>query len=105
MSVIKKTRKVTVRTIARMKRHNEKITVLTAYDYFTAGLLDKAGIDILLVGDSAANVVHGFRSTLPITMELMLGHTAAVARGTERALVVADMPFMSLSAFDLSRRG
>jgi len=95
MSVVKKREKVTVNTIARMKSRGEKIAVLTAYDYFTARLLDQAGIDILLVGDSAANVVHGFTSTLPISLDIMIGHTAAVARGREKALVVADMPFLS----------
>jgi 3-methyl-2-oxobutanoate hydroxymethyltransferase len=95
MSVIKKREKVTAQTIVRMKKRGEKIAVLTAYDYFTARLLDQAGIDILLVGDSAANVVHGFSSTLPISMDIMVSHTAAVARGRSRALLIADMPFMS----------
>jgi 3-methyl-2-oxobutanoate hydroxymethyltransferase len=95
MSVVKKREKVTTHTIVRMKKRGEKIAVLTAYDYFTARLLDQAGIDILLVGDSAANVIHGHTSTLPIGMDVMISHTAAVARGTEKALVVADMPFMS----------
>ncbi|MCX6834531.1 MAG: 3-methyl-2-oxobutanoate hydroxymethyltransferase [candidate division Zixibacteria bacterium] len=95
MSVVKKRDKVTVNTITRMKSRNEKIAVLTAYDYFTARLLDQAGIDILLVGDSAANVIHGHTSTLPIGMDIMIGHTAAVSRGREKALVVADMPFLS----------
>ena len=95
MSVIEKREKVTTHTIVRMKKHGEKIAVLTAYDYFTAQLLDQAGIDILLVGDSAANVIHGYASTLPIGMDVMVSHTAAVARGRSRALVVADMPFMS----------
>jgi 3-methyl-2-oxobutanoate hydroxymethyltransferase len=95
MSVIKKRDKITTHTIVRMKKRSEKIAVLTAYDFFTARLLDQAGIDILLVGDSAANVVHGFASTLPIGMDVMVSHTAAVARGRTRALVIADMPFMS----------
>jgi len=95
MSVVKKREKVTAHTIVRMKKRGEKIAVLTAYDYFTARLLDQAGIDILLVGDSAANVIHGHTSTLPIGLDVMISHTAAVARGTEKALVVADMPFMS----------
>jgi len=95
MSVVKKREKVTTHTIVRMKKRGEKIAVLTAYDYFTARLLDQAGIDILLVGDSAANVIHGHTSTLPIGMDVMICHTAAVARGSEKALVVADMPFMS----------
>jgi len=95
MSVIDNRKKVTTQSIMRMKSRGEKITALTAYDYFVAGLLDKSGIDILLVGDSAANVVHGHKTTLPITMELMIGHTAAVARGSNHALVVSDMPFLS----------
>lgn len=95
MSVTKKTKKVTASTIVDMKARGEKIAVLTAYDYFVAGLLDEAGVDILLVGDSAANVIHGMPSTLPITMDVMVAHTAAVARGAKRAMVIADMPFMS----------
>ena len=95
MSVVKKRDKVTVNTIARMKSRGERIAVLTAYDYYTARLLDQAGIDILLVGDSAANVIHGLTTTLPIGMDIMVGHTAAVSRGREKALVVADMPFLS----------
>jgi len=95
MSVVRKREKITVNTIARMKSRSDKIAVLTAYDYFTARLLDQAGIDILLVGDSAANVIHGYTSTLPISMDIMIGHTAAVSRGREKALVVADMPFLS----------
>lgn len=95
MSVVKNKNKVTVQSVVRMKSRGEKIAVLTAYDYFTAGLLDEAGIDILLVGDSAANVIHGYDSTLPITMDVMIAHTAAVARGAKRSLIVADMPFLS----------
>jgi 3-methyl-2-oxobutanoate hydroxymethyltransferase len=95
MSVVKKRDKITVQTIVRMKKRSEKIAVLTAYDYFTAGLLDRAGVDIIIVGDSAANVVHGYASTLPIGMDVMVSHTAAVARGRTRTLVVSDMPFMS----------
>ncbi|MBD3404062.1 3-methyl-2-oxobutanoate hydroxymethyltransferase [candidate division GN15 bacterium] len=95
MSSIKSQNKVNVHTFTRMKTKGERIAVLTAYDYFTARLLDQAGVDALLVGDSAANVVHGYDSTLPIDMDLMVAHTAAVARGAERALVIADMPFLS----------
>lgn len=98
MSVVRDNKKITVNTIVRRKTKGRKIAVLTAYDFFIAGLLDRAGIDILLVGDSAANVIHGFDSTLPITMDIMIAHTAAVARGTSRALVVADMPFMSFQS-------
>lgn len=95
MSVVKDRKKVTVATIARMKSRGERIAVLTAYDYFTARLLDEAGVDILLVGDSAANVIHGFHTTLPMTMDIMVAHTAAVARGNRKALIIADMPFLS----------
>ena len=95
MSVIKKRKKVTVQTIRRMKSQGDKIAVLTAYDHYMAGLLDQVGIDILLVGDSASNVIHGFQTTLPIGMDIMVSHTAAVARGNDKALIVADMPFMS----------
>ena len=78
-----------------LKRQGEKLAVLTAYDYPTARLLDESGIDILLVGDSLGMVVLGFPDTTHVTMEHMLHHTAAVARGAERALVVADLPFAS----------
>lgn len=87
--------RVTIRTLREMKRRGERFPVLTAYDYPTARLLDEAGIPVILVGDSLGQVVLGYGSTLPVTMEEMLHHTRAVARGTRRALVVADMPFMS----------
>jgi 3-methyl-2-oxobutanoate hydroxymethyltransferase len=87
--------KVTVQTIARMKRKGERIVALTAYDYPTAMILDTAGIDLVLVGDSAANVVYGDDTTLRIGMDEMLYHTRAVSAAVERALVVADMPFLS----------
>ena len=78
-----------------MKRRGEKIVVLTAYDVLFARILDAAGVDVLLVGDSLGQVVAGFDSTLPVTLDMMIHHGAAVCRGTERALVVVDMPFMS----------
>lgn len=87
--------KVTTTKLLQMKSAGEKITMLTAYDYPTAGLLDKAGIDIILVGDSLGMVVLGYENTLPVTIEEMIHHTRAVTRGTGRALVVADMPFLS----------
>lgn len=90
-----KERKVTVREVLKMKREGEKITALTAYDYTTARLLDEAGIDIVLVGDSLSNVFQGNETTLPVTMEEMLYHTKAVSKAVKRAMVVADMPFLS----------
>lgn len=87
--------KVTTLSLKEMKSKGEKITMLTAYDYLMATLLDESGVDILLVGDSLAMVTLGYETTLPVTMEEMLHHTAAVARGAKRAMVVGDMPFMS----------
>lgn len=77
------------------KANNEKITMLTAYDYSTAKILDEAGVDVLLVGDSLAMVALGYDSTIPVTMDEMLHHTRAVSKGVKNALVVGDMPFMS----------
>ncbi|MCK4548131.1 MAG: 3-methyl-2-oxobutanoate hydroxymethyltransferase [Candidatus Eisenbacteria sp.] len=91
-------KKITVPCIRKMKSSGEKITVLTAYDYPTARLLDRAGVEILLVGDSVGNVVLGYENTLPVTVAEMVHHTAAVARAKPTALVVADMPFMSYQA-------
>jgi len=88
-------KKVTVVTLQEMKRRGEKITMLTAYDYCTALLMDQSEIDVLLVGDSLGMVVMGDENTLSVTMDQMIHHTLAVARGTKRALVVGDMPFMS----------
>ena len=87
--------KVTTVSLLQKKQKGEKITALTAYDFSTARLLDEAGVDIALVGDSLGMVVLGYDSTVPVTMEDMLHHTAAVARGVRRAMVVGDMPFMS----------
>lgn len=87
--------RVTTAVLQEMKEKGIKSTLLTAYDYPTACLLDEAGIDILLVGDSLGNVVLGYENTLPVTMEESLHHTAAVARGAKRAMVVGDMPFLS----------
>lgn len=86
---------VTIETIIGMKKAGEKIACLTAYDYPFAKILDEAGMDIILVGDSAANVFAGERTTLPITMEEMLYHTKVVCNAVKNALVVADMPFLS----------
>jgi 3-methyl-2-oxobutanoate hydroxymethyltransferase len=87
--------KVRVNHLARIKQNGGRIAALTAYDFLTAQLLDRAGIDMILVGDSLANVVLGYATTLPVTMDEMLHHTKAVARGVARALTVADMPFLS----------
>jgi len=87
--------RVTVPEIVKMKQAGRKIAMLTAYDYTFARILDDAGIDIMLVGDSVASVVQGRDSTLPVTMEEMIYHTRAVARGRKRALLVGDMPFLS----------
>ncbi|MHB9094130.1 MAG: 3-methyl-2-oxobutanoate hydroxymethyltransferase [Eubacteriales bacterium] len=87
--------KITTLKLKEMKQRGEKITVLTCYDYSTAKMLDKAGIDVLLVGDSLGMVLLGYDSTIPVTMEDMMIHTKAVSKGTKKALVVGDMPFMS----------
>ena len=90
-----KRRKVTTARLAEMKARGEKIAMLTAYDFLFARILDQAGIDVVLVGDSAANVIHGFETSVPITLDQMISHAAAVVRGVQRALVVVDMPFGS----------
>lgn len=87
--------KVTTQTVVQMKQQNEKISMLTAYDYTMAGIVDSAGIDVILVGDSASNVMAGFDTTVPMTLDHMIYHTSCVVRGVERALVIADLPFMS----------
>jgi len=90
-----KKRRVTTARLLEMKGRGEKIAMLTAYDYSFARILDQAGLDVLLVGDSAANVIHGHETTIPITLEQMIDHAASVVRAVERALVVVDMPFGS----------
>lgn len=97
--IVKKLPHVTTRRLLEMKEQGEKIAMLTAYDYTTARILDRSGVDVILVGDSASNVFSGHDTTLPITIEEMIYHTKAVVRGvqaeTSRAMVVIDMPFMS----------
>jgi len=87
--------RVTINQIKDMKQTGEKIVMLTAYDYSTAKLVDQVGVPLILVGDSLGMVVLGYESTIPVTMEVMLHHTKAVVRGTEQALVIGDMPFMT----------
>ncbi|MDR3176492.1 MAG: 3-methyl-2-oxobutanoate hydroxymethyltransferase [Desulfovibrio sp.] len=97
--------KNTIQTFRQAKEKNEKQAVLTAYDYSTAKIMDEAGINCILVGDSLGNVVLGYKDTLPVTMEDMLHHTKAVARAVNNALLIADMPFMSFqtSVYDAVR--
>ncbi|MFQ3333109.1 MAG: 3-methyl-2-oxobutanoate hydroxymethyltransferase [Flavobacteriales bacterium] len=96
MSVAKKDyKKVTTNTLGEMKQNGEKISMLTAYDYTLAKIIDGAGIDVILVGDSASNVMAGHETTLPITLDQMIYHAASVVRAVDRALVVVDMPFGS----------
>jgi len=95
MSATLERKKITVPAILEMKKRGEKIAMLTAYDFLFGQILDDAGLDILLVGDSGAMVFSGHDTTLPITLEEMIYHTRAVRRGVKRALLVADMPFLS----------
>lgn len=88
-------KRVSTQRILEMKKSGEKITMLTGYDYTIAGLLDEAGVDIILVGDSAANVFAGYETTLPITLDQMIYHAASVVRAAKRALVIVDLPFGS----------
>ncbi len=88
-------KKITTHQLQEMKSRGEKITMLTAYDYSMARILDSAGIDVLLVGDSASNVMAGHETTLPITLDQMIYHASSVVRGVSRALVVVDIPFGS----------
>ncbi len=87
--------RITINQIKEMKQKGEKITMLTAYDYTTAKIIDEVGIPLILVGDSLGMVVLGYESTIPVTMDEMLHHTKAVVRGTKQAMVIGDMPFMS----------
>jgi 3-methyl-2-oxobutanoate hydroxymethyltransferase len=95
MSTQNKITRKTILDIKKMKMQGEKITMLTAYDYGMAAILDESDIDILLVGDSLGNVVLGYDSTLPVTMEDMVRHTQAVARGANKSMIITDMPFLS----------
>ncbi|HLF45300.1 MAG TPA: 3-methyl-2-oxobutanoate hydroxymethyltransferase [Chitinophagaceae bacterium] len=95
MSVHKEIKKVTTHTLQKMKAAGEKISMLTAYDFSFARMIDAAGIDIILVGDSASNVMAGHETTLPITLDQMIYHASSVIRGVNRCLVVVDLPFGS----------
>src|SRR5450631_3562890 len=96
MSIAKKEfKKITTHSIQEMKSAGEKISMLTAYDYTMAKIFDAAKIDVLLVGDSASNVMHGHETTLPITLDEMISHASSVIRAVDRALVVVDLPFGS----------
>ncbi|MCH2449650.1 MAG: 3-methyl-2-oxobutanoate hydroxymethyltransferase [Gracilimonas sp.] len=87
--------KITTQTVVDMKSKGEKISMLTAYDFTMAQIIDQAGIEIILVGDSASNVMAGHETTVPMTLDHMIYHTSCVVRGVNRALVIADLPFMS----------
>ena len=95
MSVHQEIKKVTTLTLSELKRKGEKISMLTAYDYSLAKIVDASGIDVILVGDSASNVMAGHETTLPITLDQMIYHAASVVRAVNRALVIVDLPFGS----------
>ena len=96
MSVAKKQyKRITTKSLVEMKANGEKISMLTAYDYTMAKIVDGAGIDVILVGDSASNVMAGHETTLPITLNEMIYHASSVVRAVERSLVVVDLPFGS----------
>jgi 3-methyl-2-oxobutanoate hydroxymethyltransferase len=95
MSVTKEVKIITTHTLQKMKAAGEKISMITAYDYSFAKIFDSAGIDIILVGDSASNVMAGHETTLPITLDQMIYHASSVVRGSKRSLIVVDLPFGS----------
>src|SRR6056300_353490 len=99
MSAAKKTyARITTKTLHEMKANGEKISMLTAYDFTLGGIVDQAGVDIILVGDSASNVMAGHETTLPITLDQMIYHASSVVRAVKRALVVVDLPFGTYQA-------
>ncbi|MCE3229553.1 MAG: panB [Bacteroidetes bacterium] len=98
MSVHKEIKKVTTHVLQEMKQRGEKISMLTAYDYTMAKIIDNSGIDVILVGDSASNVMAGHETTLPITLDQMIYHASSVIRAIDRALVVVDLPFGAYQA-------
>jgi len=95
MSVHKEVKRITTHTLQEMKNNGEKIAMLTAYDYSMAAIVDDAGVDVILVGDSASNVMAGHETTLPITLDQMIYHASSVVRAVKRALVIVDLPFGS----------
>src|ERR1035437_8902550 len=95
MSIHKQIKKVTTHVLLEMKHKGERISMLTAYDFTMARIVDDAGIDIILVGDSASNVMAGHETTLPITLDQMIYHASSVVRAVKRALIVVDLPFGS----------
>src|SRR6201990_2400823 len=95
MSVHKEVKRITTHVLQKMKIDGEKISMLTAYDYSMAGIFDDAGIDVILVGDSASNVMAGHETTLPITLDQMIYHASSVVRAIKRSFVVVDLPFGS----------
>ena len=97
-SAKKKYARITTKTLLEMKANGEKIAMLTAYDFTLGGIVDQAGIDIILVGDSASNVMAGHETTLPITLDQMIYHASSVVRAVKRALVVVDLPFGTYQA-------
>ena len=97
-SGLKRPPKITTQTVVEMKHRGEKISMLTAYDYTMAKIVDQAGMDIILVGDSASNVMAGYETTVPITLDQMIYHASGVVRAVERALVVVDLPFGTYQA-------
>lgn len=98
MSVHKEVKRVTTNVLLEMKKRGEKIAMLTAYDFTMARIIDSSGIDVILIGDSASNVMAGHETTLPITLDQMIYHASSVVRAVERALVVVDLPFGSYQA-------
>src|ERR1044071_8628572 len=95
MSVNKEIKRVTTNTLQKLKAKGEKISMITAYDFSFARIFDGAGVDVILVGDSASNVMAGHETTLPITLDQMIYHASSVIRGVSRCLVVVDLPFGS----------
>src|SRR6201993_4661699 len=95
MSVTKEIKRVTTNSLQEMKKRGERIAMLTAYDYSMAAIVDEAGVDVILVGDSASNVMAGHETTLPITLDQMIYHASSVVRAAKRALVTVDLPFGS----------